>query len=1288
MAAIRAAKPDTAIATCKSILEKNPTDGTAFVIIGDAYQQMGKYEDALENYQKGVEVSSDLEDAWHKLASYHLAQGNIPEAMEVMNTAVKAVPGSADLHLMLGKKLLETDSATEAIPMLSKAYQIQPKNLDLIRVYGDALTSTGMWAEAEKLYENGINYYPAEHSIRYSLAKTYIKQSKYQNALAPLQFLIDQNTAIDDVYLIFGRLVLDELTPAVIGTNDLPVESAALLDYGRDATLHALERDSANISLQLILAETTARLGDKQEAQRYFAALADDIDLLPQDLRWRVSYGLGMISGEMGQFEVALAALQEAANQNPDNFMIHQQLAEAYLKANLIQSAVQTAQQALSIDPKDNGNLLWYAEFCTRSNDLHEAISTYDALIRMQPENADMRIELAELQIASGDIEEAKNTLKKCYSETVLDQSRLQRLARILADQKEYADAVAYLNQGINSHPETSLPLLLDLVQYEQKLGNLNSALGTLDSAIELDPNNLNLQIVKGDIQAFSGDLTNALLTLENVASVLNHLPEEVKILEEKRSLLHGAHLRLAYLYRKSGSLSKAEECVNSALTANPDDAETRYLQADLAFHNLQTGKSRQILQRSELLKMENHVYADIAKVLCILQDRQSSVRVGELEKAIQNELGARWYLWKSAIELLSSVEPEANFRLAETLSEELRNITLEEVETLFPPREPHHNNLPDMPQYDIFSSSPTLPMLLIEASFVCGCSSTGVLLSRELVEQFPYEVSPVYMVAKGLVVQAEEQRKDDLLQIRVHQSASNSLSLGNYEQFVQLIQNARQMNNSPLLQAWQARGNSAFYPTIEHFDLLIQLDTFPNSAEFVIWKKALENKISDIAELIRDEVVSQENIILAGLLCKSKAAHEAFELVSSLETTLPFNPRYLAGFAIVASNAGETEAALDSLEKALELWSDEPAWHILASQLARENLDFEKSLYHSKFAADLCPENFEYAIEAGSSALAHKDFIQAIQYFRKSAQLEPSNYLPWVEIAKAYQASKDLNQATASIERAITLAPNVPDPLIFSAGLSLESGKVNDSLKKADAALRIDPKHVDALTIKAKALLANGQIEESLSVIEHSINKVANSLPLLLTRSQIVQAKDGPKAYLKSLQEIAQDYPKDGNVLKMYAQALAENNQSSEALQVTQLAIKSDPDSIEMHMLAGRLLRTVGQLDQAIDHFTKAVTVNINFIDAYLEMAKTYQSRRDFNKAIGVYNTAIEISPNDYRPYYQLGVLYRDSKDYRGAEKMLRKASELAKDDVNILRQLGAIIALNLVHNKQEASV
>jgi tetratricopeptide (TPR) repeat protein len=355
--------------------------------------------------------------------------------------------------------------------------------------------------------------------------------------------------------------------------------------------------------------------------------------------------------------------------------------------------------------------------------------------------------------------------------------------------------------------------------------------------------------------------------------------------------------------------------------------------------------------------------------------------------------------------------------------------------------------------------------------------------------------------------------------------------------------------------------------------------------------------------------------------------------LIQPVVDFLVIHPRCLAIYAIVAENAGELQSAQDTIENALTLWNDEPEWHIQAGRLCLQLDNAAGALYHLKIAADLEPENFSYAMQMGDASSKTGDFMQAIQYFRKAAHLDPVNDAPWFSIARAYQGAGDISQAIASIERCVTLAPNKADPQILSAEFSLSAGKVEDSLKKLDSALRIDPKNVDGLALKARTLMAAGQSDEALALIQHSLKKVSNALPLLLTRAEITREKDGAKAYLKSLQEIAQDYPKDTRVLPMYAHALAENNQAADALHITQLALKNDPELSDMHILAGRLLRTSGQLDQAIDHFSACINLDNMNIDSYLEMARTYQERRDYNKATTVYQKAIEMAPQDYRP-------------------------------------------------------
>ncbi len=1284
--AVRCGQPNLAIDTCKSIIEKQPTDGFSYLLMGDAYQQVGEYDHARDSYEKAVAISPEIEESWTKLANYHLANNERDKAVDILSTAIKAVPHSANLHYLLGCQYAEEDSNAEAIQQFVQAYTLEPKNMDFIRALGNSYANAGRWEEAEDIYAKAARIFPFDAGILRSYGKSLLNQNRKEDALVPYKLLIELHPSDVEIYIEFSQLVVEDLTGG-IGTIPTEESQIELLEYSRDALDGALDQSIENWVLQLYLAEILSKLNDREQSREYFTVLSEHIYELPQHYHWRVNYGLGLTSGEMGEYEVALAALQEAAGQNPSNFQIHHQLAEAFLRANLGQSAIQAAQQALSIDPKDPDNLIWYAEFCTRSDELPEALSTLDALLKIQPDNIDLRIKLGALQLKTGLIEQAKETFRKLLADSKLRTIHYQQIGQHLASVEEYSEAIGFLKLGIQSDPPSSLPLLLDLVQYEQKSGDISSALQSLEQAVSLDPLNLRLQIIKADMLAFDKDYEAAIQTLEQVLS--DHPFIEDMGGDEVDSVpYYEMHLRLAYLYRKTGSILQAKEACKKCLVTHPNDTESSYLLADMAFNRLETDETLQILSSIQANGKPNNAFTDIASILQVMVYLEKYDRVSARKMVETLALGSRWHTWKSALDILTQDPSKVELKTVNAIRQELDGLSYQDIEQLLPPQDQKDHSLPDLGVYHPMTIGPTLFEIIILALVQTGGFEPALSILDEVRDQYPYELSPVFTYAKIHTIQAEQHRLFELGKITHNLPSADSLSLGTFETFEEMILATERIITEDIVEDWHRRGVAAFYPTIDNFVSLLERPAYVHHTQAIIWKLALENKIGELKDFLNEEEADVHLRCLAAILTTEKAASEAIEMIEPVIDFLAVHPLYLAIHAIVANNAGVYEPALDTIENAISTWPDESEWHILAARLCMQLNNEGGALYHLKAAAELKPEDFLYAMEMGDGCAKYGDFVQAIQYYRKAAHIDPVNASPWYGIAKAYQESGDLNQALASIERSVTLAPNQADPQILSAEFSLSAGRVEEALRKIDTALRIDPKNVNALSLKARALVSAGQTDEAMGFIQNSLKKAANPLPLLLTRAEITRVKEGPKAFLKSLHEIAQDYPSDTNVLRMYALSLAENGQPADALHITQMALKNDPELQDMHILAGRLLRSTGQLDQAIDHFSACVNLDQTNTEAYLEMAKTYQERRDFSKAIKVYEKAIEYAPMDYRGYYQLGLVLRDAKDYKGAEKMLRKASELSKEDVNILRQLGAIIALNLVHNSQEASV
>jgi tetratricopeptide (TPR) repeat protein len=243
---------------------------------------------------------------------------------------------------------------------------------------------------------------------------------------------------------------------------------------------------------------------------------------------------------------------------------------------------------------------------------------------------------------------------------------------------------------------------------------------------------------------------------------------------------------------------------------------------------------------------------------------------------------------------------------------------------------------------------------------------------------------------------------------------------------------------------------------------------------------------------------------------------------------------------------------------------------------------------------------------------------------------------------------------------------------------------------------LQSKPDHAEGLYLMARSLEALDRPAEALTALERALSFYQNSLlpvvlyPLQLERIHLLRRASGPEAALSALQELVATNPDQPEMHFLLAQWANETGQQEITLQAAHTALQLGGDNLaparrgDLHYWIGMHARQNGQLDQAIHHLSEAVDLSPDNLEAYLELGRAYQERREHRQALKIYQRAINVAGGDYRPYYYAGVALKDSKDYLAAEAMLRRASQLAPNEVSIHRLLGAVVALNLVHNRR----
>lgn len=109
------------------------------------------------------------------------------------------------------------------------------------------------------------------------------------------------------------------------------------------------------------------------------------------------------------------------------------------------------------------------------------------------------------------------------------------------------------------------------------------------------------------------------------------------------------------------------------------------------------------------------------------------------------------------------------------------------------------------------------------------------------------------------------------------------------------------------------------------------------------------------------------------------------------------------------------------------------------------------------------------------------------------------------------------------------------------------------------------------------------------------------------------------------------------------------------------QIAESLDPDSVAVHLAAGKLNESNGRLEKALEEYLRAKSVAPTNLEAALRAAGAYNKLDMSDKAIGEYHRAIELDPSFYKPYEYLGVFYYFRGQYSEAAEQFRKVIERA---------------------------
>ncbi len=1321
--ALKANQPELALKVSLGKLELDSEDTQALVYAGEAHLALGDKDKGMECLIQATQCPIQLARAWLTLAEAHRKFSNVDTVIETLKNAAQAIPNCAEIEFALGDAYLKDDAPTLALPSLKRAAELSPEEPMILSSYGKALHMLGHPDEARQVLARAYQLEPEFPELAQMYANLLIELNLHEEAINPLEQLINSKIMqAPGVYLEYARCVLRLHKQG--STNNPPMKALIALN-------ELLQIDPLHPEAKALTAEALAAAGENELA---FQAYRDALETsLAKDKVWfeRLSFGFGCIASRIGKHDIAVAALQEACQTNPNNPASFMALSDAYFAADLMEDAVQSARDVLVIDGDNPDKLTWFASQVTKLFDFtdldsptilpnlarqaaQEALNALNRAIQLAPTRIDLLIQLGQLQASLGVTDEAHKLFISIVALDFASIEDLKRTAEYLGKIGDHLSAIDCLEKAIGKDQvESTQPtpvLYTDLAQEYVTNNDLSSAMDVLDRAMTLMPDENQFVSSKVDILLGLGQPADALSCIETYlyANESNQASVDLLFLASKISRSIG-NFSGAIKYASLGESS----AIKHGKAANHSKLPFKYLIqiAELYRSLLQSREAFQILQDNVPECCQDGDEAEYSNYLCL--HTELALELGdqipaELQK-MKVDVSDPAFLRLAAINARLLNKAGKSHEAVEYLQRAMDRASKPDA------------NLKVIPWYTANISYNSL-ISFAEAAMDLNLWELAVNCVRQLLEASSGDPLPNLLQAKVIVLKAEFAHLGETFEICNHIPEMGTTPSAEYDDclqhlnqvggLIELYQDEQAYANRNLsddmVRRWQARANLIFGrgsdEDLDPVEVLSHSTAYEDAAALVPTLHHLSavdpdgeamTHIIKIARMYPNNPTVILQVALALQDSNPSSAMKSLQTVIEQNTSSRTAPLAFCNVLLskIALSLEEVDIARQAIESAIAFWQDEPSWHALAANICKQQADGRSALQHLLEASRLAPDNSQYQMELGllykqnAGEDAHM-LIQAAAAFENALTLNKDEVDTLVHLASTQYLLGDLENANNNARYALALAPERADIYQLLSEIAIRCQDFQGAYEYANKAILTGPKDISSTMVLVKSLSALGRHHEAIAKLNATIPTVQEPKWLYLERANIIRQMDGPRAAIHELVSLANTYTNDFQILNTLAKSFLEVGDSANAVVTAQHALKTCGEQTprnelaNLHLMVGQLQRQSGQLDQAIQHLGEAIQLAPDRLEPYLELGLARKERREYQQALIIFEQATMIAPDDPRAVYQAGLALKESKDYKSSESMLRRAVSLAPNDLTIRRQLAAVVALNLVHN------
>jgi len=356
------------------------------------------------------------------------------------------------------------------------------------------------------------------------------------------------------------------------------------------------------------------------------------------------------------------------------------------------------------------------------------------------------------------------------------------------------------------------------------------------------------------------------------------------------------------------------------------------------------------------------------------------------------------------------------------------------------------------------------------------------------------------------------------------------------------------------------------------------------------------------------------------------KDARQAFDAALKSD---PSNTDARRGLARIGLMGGDTQAAEQQLNKALESAGDDSQTWILKGEL--------------------------------ELSLGKPETAQAS--FEKALVLSPTSAAARMGVVRAMLAQGKSNEAAEHIDILAKAGPNHPLVNYLKALAARQRNDLDSAQAALREVLRVAPNHAPSLLQAGQIHYMRREFEQARDVLQRYLTQLPDNLGAKKLLAAVYIELKQPQKAVQLLGPLATQAPNDPQLLAMLGTAHMSQRDFQAGRSYLGQAAELAPDAAAIRTQLAVSHLAAGDSDQAITELEAALASDPEFSRADVLLILTHFQNREFDKALAAARKLVEKQPSNARVHNLLGAAYEGKKDYASARQSYARAAELNPD-------------------------